>query len=395
MPTFLKTNSSYNWFIPTNIVFGTGAIDKLGENMPYGENALIITSNGVSAKKSGALDKVIQQLDELEIKHTIFSGVGANPTKEMVMEGAKIAKENNCDVIVAIGGGSVMDCAKAIATMATNEGDLWDYVQLGTGGQKIPEELSLPLVCITLTSGTGSESDTGAVITNTETNEKTAFFGEHPMLAICDPNLTISVNPKFTAYQGFDALFHSVEVFIANTANFASDMVAKEAIKNVGGFLPRAVKDGNDLKARERVAFASSLSSFSMNVGSCTSEHSLEHAMSAYHPNLPHGAGLIMISVAYYSFFIEKGCCPDRFIKLAKMLGNKQATKPEDFIVELKRLQKECGVDDLKMSDYGIKEEEFEKMANNAMDCMGLLFPNDPAELSIEDCVEIYKKSYK
>ncbi len=406
MTTFLNSNPKYNWFVPTNIVFGSGAINSLAEHMPYGQKALIVTSNGKSAEKSGALSKVIEQISELvvdedengnEIKmqYAIFNRIGSNPTKEMVMEGAKFARENECDIVIAIGGGSVMDAAKGICAMAMNEGDLWDYIQFGTGGQQMAENLSLPLVCITLTSGTGSESDSGAVITNTETNEKTAFFAEHPMLAICDPDLTRSVSPELTAYQGFDALFHSTEVFTANQANFASDMVAKEAIKNIGGFLARAVKDGNDQEARERVAFASSLSSFAMNVGSCTSEHSLEHALSAYHPNLPHGAGLIMISVAYYEHFIEKGACPERFVKMAKMLGNKEAKEPSDFIVELKRLQEECGVANLKMSDYGITEDEFEKMAQNAISCMGMLFGADRVELSLEDCIEIYKKSFK
>lgn len=395
MPTFFKTNTSYNWFVPTNIVFGRGAINKMAENLPYGENVLIITTNGSSAKKSGALDKVIKQLDELEIKHTIFAEITPNPTKDVVMKGAKVARDNKCDLVIAIGGGSVMDAAKAICSMATNEGDLWDYIAFGTGKGQIPEEMSLPLVCITLTSGTGSESDGGAVITNIETNEKTAFFGDMPMLAICDPDLTMSVSPELTAYQGFDALFHSTECYISNKANLASDMVAKEAIKNIGGFLEKAVKDGKDAEARERIAFASSMSSFSMDLGACTSEHSLEHAMSAYHEKLPHGAGLIMISKAYYTHLIEKGCCPERFVKMAKLLGNKEAKQSMDFIAGLEKLQKACNVDNLKMSSYGIKEDEFEKMAKNAKDCMGMLFDNDPTELSVEDCVKIYKKSYR
>ena len=395
MPTFLKTNTSYNWFVPTNIVFGRGAIDKMAENLPYGENVLIVTTNGSSAKKSGALDKVTKQLDELEIKYTIFAEIMPNPTKAIVTKGATVAREKKCDLVIAIGGGSVMDAAKAICCMATNEGDLWDYVAFGTGKGQIPEEMSLPLVCITLTSGTGSESDGGAVITNTETNEKTAFFGDMPMLAICDPDLTTSVSPELTAYQGFDALFHSTECFISNKANFASDMVSKEAIKNIGGFLARAVKDGKDMEARERVAFASSMSSFSMNLGACTSEHSLEHAMSAYHEKLPHGAGLIMISKAYYTHFIEKGCCLERFVKMARLLGNKEAKEPMDFIAGLEKLQKACEVDNLRMSSYDIKEDEFEKMAKNAKDCMGMLFENDPTDISIDDCIHIYKQSYK
>ena len=406
MPTFLDTGKNYKWFVPTNIIFGSGAINQLADNLPECTNILIVTSNGQSAQKSGALDKVIAQLqgmiagvdeegNKVKIEYTIFNEIEPNPLKDTVMRGAQVAREKGCDLVLAIGGGSVMDAAKAICIMATNDGDLWDYVTFGTGKKQWIEYLGLPLVCITLTSGTGSESDTGAVITNPETNEKTAFFGDFPILAICDPDLTKSVNPQFTAFQGFDALFHSTETFIANNANLASDMVAKEAIRNIGGFLARAVKDGNDQEARERVAFASSLSSFSMNFGGCTSEHSLEHALSAYHQSLPHGAGLIMISVAYYTHFIEKSVCPERFVKMAKLLGNKEASEPMDFITELKKLQEACGVADLKMSDYGIQPDEFEKMAKNAMDCMGFLFGLDRAQLSFDDCVKIYKQSYK
>ena len=395
MPTFLKTGLKYKWFVPTNIIFGRGSINYFGENLPFRDNALIVTSNGQSAKQNGALDKVVNQLDEIKVKYKIFNEIMANPTKDIVMKGSKIARDNNCNIVIAIGGGSVMDAAKGISSMATNEGDLWDYVDQGTGKGKIMPNLPLPLVCIPTTSGTGSESDAGAVITNTETNEKTAFFGMFPVLAICDPDLTFGINSKLTAYQGFDALFHSIEVFIAKTANLASDMVAKEAIKNIGTFLPKAVKNGNDTEARERVAFASSMSSFSMDLGSCTSEHSLEHAMSAYYPQLPHGAGLIMISIAYFTHFINKGCCHERFIKMAKLLGNKSATEPMDFITGLKKLQQECGVDDLRMSDYGIKNDDFEKMAKNAMNCMGMLFENDPVKLNVKDCVSIYQQSFK
>jgi len=132
-----------------------------------------------------------------------------------------------------------------------------------------------------------------------------------------------------------------------------------------------------------------------MCVGACTSEHSLEHAMSAYHQNLPHGAGLIMISRAYFTHLIEKHVCDDRFIDMAKAMGMEGADKPMDFITMLVKLQEDCGVSNLKMSDYGIKPEEFETMAKNAKDTMGGLFMCDRTELSIEDCVAIYAASYK
>lgn len=172
-------------------------------------------------------------------------------------------------------------------------------------------------------------------------------------------------------------------------------MYASTAIENVANYLPRAVKDGKDLKAREHVSFGNSLSGMMMSTGHCTSEHSLEHAMSAYHQELPHGAGLIMISEAYFTFMIEKSACPERFIKMAKLMGMKNANEPMDFIRALKKLQKECGIENLKMSDYGITPEEFEKFAKNAKDAMGFLFECDRIPLSISDCVSIYQKSYK
>ena len=313
------------------------------------------------------------------------------------MEGGAFAREHGCDFVVALGGGSVMDASKAIALMAANGGDLWDYVQSGTGGRKTPERDPLPIVAITTTAGTGSETDSGGVITNPETHEKTGIVSEKffPVVAIVDPELMTSVPPKFTAYQGFDALFHSTEGYISNKANLMSDMVAITAIENVGRSLAATVRDGKDLDARAKVAFGNYLSGIQMCVGCCTSEHSLEHAMSAYHQELPHGAGLIMISLAYYEFFIKKGVAPERFVRMAQAMGMTEASKPEDFLTALANLQRECGVDGLKMSDYGITPDEFEKMAKNAMDSMCWLFVNDRVELSVEDCVEIYAKSYK
>ncbi len=174
-----------------------------------------------------------------------------------------------------------------------------------------------------------------------------------------------------------------------------SDMYALTAIENVSKYLPRAVKDGTDLEAREYVAFANTLSGVVMTVSVTTAEHSLEHAMSAYHPNLPHGAGLIMISKAFYEFFIEKHACDERFIQMAEVMGMKDAAIPEDFITVLLKLQQDCGVSNLKMSDYGIKEIEFEIMAKNAYETMGGLFTANPCEMKHEDCVGIFKKSYR
>ena len=172
-------------------------------------------------------------------------------------------------------------------------------------------------------------------------------------------------------------------------------MYALEAIRNIAAYLPRTVKDGNDLEARTRVAFGNTLSGAVMCLTLITSEHALEHALSAYHPNLPHGAGLIMVSRAYYEYFIKHHACDERFIRMARAMGMPEADKPEDFLTALVRLQEACGVADLKMSDYGIKPEEFETLMRNSRDVMGVMFSSDRVAMTDEDIVGVYKASYK
>ena len=387
----------YTMHVPTKTLFGAGMLNKLSEQRLPGKKALIVISNGKSTRANGYLDRTEEQLKKAGVDFAVFDKVQANPLRSTVMEGAAAAREHGCDFILALGGGSVMDASKAIAAMAANEGDLWDYIQSGTGGRKALANKPLPLVCITTTAGTGSETDSGAVISNDETHEKPGFVDDalFPVLSVVDPELMLSVPPKFTAYQGFDALFHSTEVYISSMANLMSDMYAITAIENVSRNLAKCVKDGRDIEARTKVAFGNTLSGSAMCVGACTSEHSLEHAMSAWHHELPHGAGLIMISLAFYQHFIDKHVCDDRFVKMAQAMGMEDAGKPQDFITMLAKLQKECGVDGLRMSDYGIRPEEFETLAKNAMDTVGFLFQCDRSQLSVADCVEIYKKSYR
>jgi alcohol dehydrogenase len=204
-----------------------------------------------------------------------------------------------------------------------------------------------------------------------------------------------TVPPEFTAYQGFDTLFHSTESYISKFASLISDMYALTAIENTAEYLPRAVKNGRDMKARERMAFANTLSGVVMTVSVTTAEHSIEHAMSAYHQELPHGAGLIMISKAFHGFFIEKHACDDRFVARARAMGIKDADKPEYFITALENLQKACGVAELKMSDYGITPDEFDKIAANARETMGGLFAAKPCEMTHEDVAEVLRRSYR
>lgn len=389
---------SFQMYIPTRILFGEGQLSSLHEQKLPGTKAMIVISNGKSTKENGALDKTEQELKAAGVGTVLFDKIMANPLKSTVMKGAAFARENQCDFIVALGGGSVMDASKAIAAMATNDGDLWDYISGGTGkGMSLTKE-PLPLVAITTTAGTGSEVDQWGVVSNEETNEKIGFGGYDslfPQIAVVDPELMKSVPAKFTAYQGFDALFHSVECYISAASNLMSDMYALTAIENIGDYLARAVKDGSDMEAREHVAFANTLSGVVMTLSGCTSEHSMEHAMSAYHHELPHGAGLIMISKEYFTHFIANHACDERFVRMAQALGMKEAKEPMDFITALVRLQEECGVADLKMSDYGIMPEEFMTLAKNARTTMGGLFFCDRIPMSDEECAAIFEKAYR
>lgn len=388
---------SFNMYVPTRTLFGAGQLNNLHTQKMPGKKAMIVISNGKSARTNGYLARTEEQLKLAGIETIVFDKVQANPLKSTVMAGGTFAKENSCDFIVALGGGSCMDSAKAIAIMATNDGDYWDYIPSGSGKGKTIENKPLPIVAITTTAGTGSETDPGTVITNEEKHEKTGFVHDDlfPVLAIVDPELMLTVPPKYTAYQGFDALFHSVEGYVSNGVNLMSDMYAITAIENISRNIAKAVRNGNDIEAREKVAFGNTLSGTVMCVGRCTSEHSLEHAMSAYHQELPHGAGLIMISKAYFTHLIDKHVCGNRFVRMAKAMGMEDAKDPMDFITMLVKLQEDCGVTDLKMSDYGIKPGEFETIAKNAKDTMGGLFLCDRSELSIDDCVAIYRASFK
>ena len=393
----------FTFSMPTTALFGAGKLNELHTqiNSPmgvvHGKKALIVISNGKSTRTNGYLDRLEGELDQAGVQYVIFDKVAANPTKPVVEEGGCFARDNGCDFIVALGGGSVMDAAKAIGLMAANGGDLWDYVMFGSGKKQMFQNPSLPIVAITTTAGTGSETDGAGVITNPETNEKTGVFGPgaYPVLAIVDPELMVSVPAKFKAYQGFDALFHSTEGYISAARNEFSKMVAAEAIRNVARNLAASIREPENMEAMSAVALGSYLSGIQMAVGSCTSAHPLEHALSAYHEELPHGAGLIMISKAYYSHFVEKHACDERFVEMAKLMGMEHAEKPEDFITALVRLQEDCNVADLKMSDYGIDPDEFLKMAQNARDTLGPNFLNDPCQLSNVDCVKIYQKSYQ
>ena len=233
----------FDFYNPTHLIFGSGSISRLGKQELPGKKALLLMSGGKSAKISGAYDKVTAQLKEAGVEWAEFAKIMENPLKSAVMEGAAFAKENGCDFILALGGGAVLDASVAVSAMMTNPGDLWDYVQGGTGKGLPLQNPGLPIVTVTLTAGTGSEINFWGVISNPDTKEKIGFGGHPsliPVLAVVDPELMRTVPPKYTAYQGFDALFHNTEVIMSKGVNLMSETLALSAIEHIAGYLPRA-----------------------------------------------------------------------------------------------------------------------------------------------------------
>ena len=386
----------FTFHVPTKVLFGAGVLKKLHEEKLPGKKALVVISNGKSTRTNGSLAALEAELDAAGVAHVLFDKIQANPLEPTVQEGVEFGRAQGVDFVVGLGGGSVMDAAKAIAAMIPQQGGrVWDYMATGTSEHRPFNAPLLPFVAITTSAGTGSEVDAGSVITSPVTHEKGAFFSQCPALAVVDPALMVTVPPKFTAYQGFDALFHNTEGYISKFGNEMGAMVELEAIRLLGKWLPVAVADGANLEARTKVAFANTLGGYSMDVSTCTSEHAIEHALSGEHQDLPHGAGLVMISLAYYKTFIDRGDCPEKFVEMARALGKVDATKPADFLDALAALQKACGVDALAMSDYGIRPEEFPGMVKLARSAVGMLFSCDPSELSDDDVLAILRASYR
>lgn len=390
----MNANPVFSLHIPTRILFGCGEIKKLATEILPGKKAMIVVSAGASMKKYGYLDKVESLLTENDISSIVYDKVLPNPVKRHVMEAAAICREQGCDFIVGLGGGSSIDSAKAIAVMAVNDGDFWDYVTGGSGKGNMVKK-ALPVVALPTTAGTGTEADPWAVITNEDRNEKIGFGCPftYPALSVIDPDLMLSVPSRLTAYQGFDAFFHAAEGFIANCATPISDLYALEAIRLLYKYLPVAVADGKNLKARAKVAWASTLAGLVESTSSCISEHSMEHAMSAFYPKLPHGAGLIALSLPYFETF--RNDCMKRYMKMAEVMTQQKSNRPSDFIDALERMKKGCHVDDIKLSDYGIKPDDLPQMVQNARDTMGALFTLDPRPLRDEEILSIYRQAYR
>lgn len=384
---------NFNFYMPTKVLFGPGKLSELHSEQLPGKKALIAIG-GQSVKKYGYLETLEKELDTAGIEYVLFEGIRPNPTDINVMDGAKAVRENGCDFVIALGGGSIMDCTKCIALMAANDGNIWDYSLSASGGKKTPAHPALPIVCITTSAGTASEVDIASVITNDKTQEKTGIFfpSMFPTLSVVDSDLMMSVPAKLTAYQGMDAFFHASETVVNINHHPMAEMFALKTIEYVAKYLPRAVKDGNDKEARAYMALANTFAGYYMM---CTSAHTMEHVMGSFHDNLIHGAGLIEIAHAYYDFFAEKKASEENMIKMAAAMGVANPTSGKDFIAALDKLISEVGCSDLKMSDDGITKEELQLYPAKIHEVLGGDITADPLPLSDDDYLTIFENAWR
>lgn len=393
-------NLNFSLYMPTRILFGCGKLQELGTT-PFlpGKKALVVIGASGAMRKQGYLDRVLGHLKDNGAEAVVYDKIQPNPLVAHVEEGAQIARQNQCDFVLGLGGGSTIDSAKSIAVMAVNPGRYWDYILAGSGGGKTPTQGALPIVAIPTTAGTGTEADPWTVITKPDTQEKIGWGNKFtfPTLSIVDPELMVSVPPQQTAYTGMDALFHSVETYLATVNQPTSDHLALEAVGLIAKYLPLAVKDGGNMEARTKLAWANTEAGICESLSCCISHHSMEHAVSACFPQVPHGAGLTMLSVAYFSYLAERN--PARFPDLAQAMGERTEGLSEKdqalaFIVALKKLIRNVGLDQHKLSDFGVQRADLRRLAENAFHTMGKLFAITPVKLTLDDATAIYERAY-
>ncbi|HOR85028.1 MAG TPA: iron-containing alcohol dehydrogenase [Bacillota bacterium] len=384
---------SFESYIPTRVVFGPGKLNELTNIKLPGKKALICITEDQLMRKLGILDRVTALLDKIDIEYFIFDRVTPNPTRKGVMEASVEAKDKGCDFFIGLGGGSSIDTAKAAAIMMKNPGDLWEYASAGTGGGKAVEG-AFPVVTITTTAGTGTECDPWCVITNERTNEKLDFGTEavFPKVSIIDPELMLTLPRTLTLYQGFDALFHAIECYIANCAVELTNLYCLEAVSIVSKWLPVVAKDGGNLEARIQMSYAANvLCGFAQSLSATTSPHIIGQCMSGLYPNLAHGASLIVLAEEYYKKVV--GFLPGMFDTLGKAMdeSSKQDGTGKCFLDALIGLLNETEMRHLPMSGFGIPKGDIPEIARISK---GIGFGFDRYELSIDDIIKILQKSY-
>lgn len=382
----------YDYLVPSVNFMGAGCISLVGERCKIlgGKKALIVTDKFLRNMEGGAVELTAKYLTEAGIEVSYYDGVEPNPKDTNVREGLEIFKSEDCDMIVTVGGGSAHDCGKGIGIAATHEGDLYDYAGIETLTNALP-----PIVAVNTTAGTASEVTRHCVITNTETKVKFVIVSWRnlPLVSFNDPTLMVKKPAGLTAATGMDALTHAVEAYVSKDANPVTDAAAIQAIKLIAQNLRQAVALGENLVARENMAYASLLAGMAFNNANLGYVHAMAHQLGGLY-DMPHGVANAMLlpHVEKYNLISN----PQKFADIAEFMGENidglsVMEAAEKAIDAMFKLSADIGIP-ASLKEMGVKEEDFEYMAEMALKD-GNAFSN-PRKGNEKDIISIFKAAF-
>ena len=386
----------FSYFLPVNIQFGWNKVDNVADfAAPYGKKALIVTGR-TSAKKSGLYDRVVAKLDAAHIEHVLFDQVDANPLTTTALDGAALAKSESCDMVIAIGGGSIMDCAKGIAFMAVNDGDINDYIF-----NRKTSDNALPLIVIPTTCGTGSEGNGFGVLTNPETGDKKSLRCNAivPKVSIVDPAVMGTMPPHVLASVGFDALCHNIEAYTSKTAQPFTDALAHYAVILLAQYLVplykhvKAIANGQEAvlnkkqltKAWESVTLASTIGGMVINTAGVTLGHGMEHPASGL-KDITHGVGLAVIEPVVVEYTWSANT--EKFNSLARIFNHGDGSELGEA---LRLMVHELDLT-TNLTELGFTKKDIPWLVDNVYVVATGNIANTVAEVSRNDIEVLYKK---
>lgn len=382
-------DQTFGFFIPTVSLMGVGCAKEAGPQAKAlgATNMLIVTDAGLA--KLGVADQIKKQIEEAGLKAVIFDGAEPNPTDKNVAAGVEVYKKNKCDGIVTLGGGSSHDCGKGVGMVIGNGGTIRDYEGVNKTSKPMP-----PFLAINTTAGTASEMTRFCIITNTDTHVKMALVDWRctPNVAINDPLLMVGMPAFLTAATGMDALTHAVEAYVSTIATPITDACALQAMKLISQYLSPAVANGENVEARDRMAYAEYLAGMAFNNASLGYVHAMAHQLGGFY-NLPHGVcnAILLPQVCEFNLI----ACPQRFADIAVALGENIAglsvtEAANKGIAAIRTLSKSVGIPS-GLAELGVKEADLKVMAGNAQKdaCM---FTN-PRKANLEQVIGMFKAS--
>lgn len=374
---------NFNYSLPVNLMFGKGKIDTVGiVCKEYGKKALVVTGRQ-STKKSGLLDKTVRKLKESGIKSAVFDKVTQNPLTTTVYEGVEVARKEKCDIIIGVGGGSIMDAAKSIAFCMNNDGDISDYIF----GLKQSKK-AIPIILIPTTCGTGSEGNQIAVLTNPETKDKKALYTMNilPSVSIIDPDVMKTMPKHILSSVGFDAFTHSLEAYTSKKSNPLTDTQALLGIQLLSKNLPALFKDYDNDDAWESVSLAATLGGMVIGTAGVSAAHGMEHPASGL-KNIVHGRGLAALT----PIIVERSVSslPKKYAEISKILGGKDEN---DCAESIRRFLKSIDLE-VNLGDLGITHDDVAWLTENCMKISTGNLNNAPKVFNKTEISEIYHES--